>query len=109
MLRLFFEGKAMASSTFTLDRLLALCFMIFLLAGGELRAFSELIFVESGAPKAVIEIGTPWKRDAGFLELQGTGSVLYADAVIDQGDFVIEAVIQIDELSNSAATFCFEA
>lgn len=109
MLHLFFEGKAMASSMFTLDRLLALCFMIFLLAGGELRAFSELIFVESGAPKAVIEVGTPWKRDAGFLELQGTGSVLYADAVIDHGDFVIEAVIQVDELSNSAATFCFEA
>jgi sialidase-1 len=68
----------------------------------------DLIFVESGAPKAVVELGQKWRRDAGFLELQGKANVLFADAVIDPGDFEIRARIQIDELENSAATFCFD-
>lgn len=75
---------------------------------GEACAAADLIFVESGAPKAVVEMGQKWRRDAGYLELQGKANVLFADAVIDPGDFEIRARLQIDELENSAATFCFD-
>ena len=68
----------------------------------------DLIFVESGAPKSIVEVGQKWRRDAGYLELQGKSNVLFADAVIGQGDFEIRARLQIDELENSAATFCFD-
>lgn len=58
-------------------------------------ANSRTIFVESGIPKNIREIGYGWEFEPGYIEIYGKKSLLYAGCGIGRNDFHLRAKLSI--------------
>ncbi|HJN17441.1 MAG TPA: sialidase family protein, partial [Armatimonadota bacterium] len=66
------------------------------------------MFIEGGIPKLVREEGEIWTRGDGYTECSGVGNFLWAGKAIGEGDFRIEAELEIHKLGRSAASFVID-
>lgn len=69
------------------------------------QAPQEAVFIGTGPPNLIREVGAPWKRAEGSLECAGVSNFLYAGKGLADGDFHIKARLAITNLKNSAASF----
>jgi hypothetical protein len=59
---------------------------------------NELQVVQNGKAVAAVYEGAAWKTDSDGLSAEGTGRFLYADKVVDAGDFHITASLKLAKL-----------
>lgn len=68
----------------------------------------EMVFVERGTPKLVVEEGGRWQPKEGVIECTGMKKLLYAGRVIESGDFRIKARLALSQMGGTAASFVIE-
>ena len=71
------------------------------------QSLGELHFVDGGKARSVLDDGSPWKAGEGWLEGSGTGSFLYGNRLVGEGDFTITARFTLAELNGTAASLVF--